>query len=485
MKRGPSRPSPAPAGGRGAAFALLLLTPLASFAAAQPAEAVGPVPGRAYRSPAPPDGGTRSGAQAEEPATLAGPELELRTVIREALEANPSLAAAEHRWNAARAAPDRLRDLPDPTIRSGIYAVPLDTLDLLEGQIRVQYSQHLPYPGTLDRRGRVAEREAERLGSEREAERVRVAADVRRAYWELYFAHRAQEIHHRHLELVRELSDSAEELYATGQVPQENVLRSLVEMTELFAELADVEARIGVARARLNAILHRPPDAPLGTPRPPEEWLDPPDLPELVRIATRRNPSLEAAELAVARERARVERERHEAKPDVTLMGEWWTASDGMGGRFERYAVLATLSLPWVHDDKYAAAVDEAMAERRAADADRLRLVDEIRAELSVARQRLEAAIRTVELYRSGVLPQAEQSLRAARSAYEAGTADFVTIVDNERTLLLARLALARAEVDAGIAAADLFESVGVLDADALAAEVGSLELPEEERGPR
>jgi len=40
---------------------------------------------------------------------------------------------------------------------------------------------------------------------------------------------------------------------------------------------------------------------------------------------------------------------------------------------------------------------------------------------------------------------------------------NFVAVVDNERTLLLNRLALARAEADYGRAAADLYEAVGVV----------------------
>lgn len=417
-------------------------------------------------TPATAQGGAPGEREAPEnrESSLAGPQLELEAVVQRALEASPSVAAAVERQAAAVAVPERVRGLPDPRLRTGFYAIPLDALNPFDGQLRVQYAQELPYPGTLDRRGRVAEREADRVDELSRAERVRVAAEARRAWWELYFAHRAREIHHQHLALVRELSTSAEELYATGQVPQENALRALVELTELFAELADVDARIGVAGARLNAVLHRPPDAALGVPRPSDQVPAAPELDELLALATIRNPRLAAAGDAVGREAARVELERHEAKPDFTLMGEWWTASDGMGGRFERWAALVTVTLPWIHDDKYTAAVDEAMALRRAAEADRLALLDDLRRRLFGARERLEAARRIADLYRTSVLPQSEQSLRAARAAYESGTVGFVTIVDNERTLLLSRLALARAEADAGIARADLLEAVGVVE---------------------
>jgi outer membrane protein TolC len=125
--------------------------------------------------------------------------------------------------------------------------------------------------------------------------------------------------------------------------------------------------------------------------------------------------------------------------------------------------VLVTTTLPWVHDDKYNASIEEAMANRRAATAQHAAMLAEVRARVAAAWERLQATARIVELYRTSLIAQSEQSLQAARSAYEAGTAGFVTVVDNERTLLLNRLALARAEADYGRASADLYEAIGVV----------------------
>jgi outer membrane protein TolC len=43
-------------------------------------------------------------------------------------------------------------------------------------------------------------------------------------------------------------------------------------------------------------------------------------------------------------------------------------------------------------------------------------------------------------VYQNGVLPQAEQSLEAARIGYQAGKVDFLNLIDSERTLLDLRL---------------------------------------------
>lgn len=389
--------------------------------------------------------------------------LELTDVVAAAVERNPAVSVAEHRRAAAAAVPAGVRSLPDPTLRFGLYDQPLGSLDPLDGQLRLQLTQLFPHPGTLARRAEVAEREVTWLDAGIAASRVEVGAMARRAYYDLYLAQRAREIHHGHLQLVRELSESTEERYAAGESPQENVLRALQELTQLFTELVGVDRDLATARAALNRVLHRPPTAEIGSPEPPvldelEGWR----LELLLAAAERLSPALSETRAATGRAAALVESERHEAKPDFGVSLEWWTASDGMGGRFERYAVLGTMTLPWLHDDKYAAAVDAAIAGRAEAEARTLVARDRVLERVAAAWERARAAARIAELYRTTLLPQSEQSLEAARAAYQTGMAGFVTVVDNERTLLFNRLGLARIEAEYGRAIADLLEAVGV-----------------------
>ena len=409
-------------------------------------------------------------AAAAVPAALSASSLpqqqDLGALVAEALANNPALESVRQRWNAAEAVPAGARDLPDPSIRYGVYNTPLDTLDFTRGELRIQYRQELPARGTLDRRAAVAELEAGRQGLGYEAARVELAAAVRRTYHELYFAEQAREIHHEHLALVGELSTAAEELYATAQVPQENVLRSLVELSELFGQLAEVESRIGIATASLNRLLHRPVTTPIGSPQPPRIIREHPGMQELIERAVARHPAVAEATAAVERDQAAIELERHESKPDFGIMAEWWTGSTPLG-RTYRYAFLVTTTLPFVHDAKYDAAADRALASKRSDEAARLDVVNRLAEGVSSAWIRLQAQARIVEIYRTSVIPQGRQSLEAARSSYRTGTVGFVTVVDNERTLLLNRLALARAEADYGSALADLGAALGVIDPEA------------------
>lgn len=183
----------------------------------------------------------------------------------------------------------------------------------------------------------------------------------------------------------------------------------------------------------------------------------------LIERAVNRHPGVAEATVAVERDQAAVELEQHESKPDFGVMAEWWTGSTPVG-RTYRYAFLVTTTLPFVHDAKYTAALGEALAVKRSDEAARLDVMDRIAEGVSSAWIRMQGQARIVELYQTSVIPQSQQSLEAARSSYRTGSVGFVSVVDNERTLLLNRLALARAEADYGTALADLGAALGVID---------------------
>ncbi len=75
---------------------------------------------------------------------------------------------------------------------------------------------------------------------------------------------------------------------------------------------------------------------------------------------------------------------------------------------------------------------------------------------------RMQTAERLVKLYSNSIIPQAEQSLRAAEIGYQAGQVDFLNLIDSQRVLLDFNLANYRAISDFGINVAELERVVGL-----------------------
>ena len=75
---------------------------------------------------------------------------------------------------------------------------------------------------------------------------------------------------------------------------------------------------------------------------------------------------------------------------------------------------------------------------------------------------RVQSSESTINLYKTGVIPQAEQSLKAARIGYEADKVDFLTLIDSQRILLNSRLLYYRALTDFEQNLANLEKAVGI-----------------------
>jgi outer membrane protein, heavy metal efflux system len=67
-----------------------------------------------------------------------------------------------------------------------------------------------------------------------------------------------------------------------------------------------------------------------------------------------------------------------------------------------------------------------------------------------------------VTLYTESLLPQAEQTFDASQAGYEAGTVNFIELLDSERALLNFRLGLIMSETDLAKALAALERAMGV-----------------------
>jgi outer membrane protein TolC len=128
-----------------------------------------------------------------------------------------------------------------------------------------------------------------------------------------------------------------------------------------------------------------------------------------------------------------------------------WTASVGM----------TWPNAPWARG-RLDAQRAEAAANVDAAGA-RVRVIErQIRLAIHEAYIRAEAASQRASLLRSTVVPQSQQAVEVSRVAYQGDRVDFLSVVDNQRTLLDAQLGYFRALADRELALADLSRAVGV-----------------------
>ncbi len=364
----------------------------------------------------------------ELPAT--GP-LPLADVVTYARAHNPELEAARWREAAARAVPAQAAAWDDPTLAAESWntprAVPYDGAD----NNILKLSQRLPFPGKLGLRGRMATRDADLAAAEARMTELAVLEAVKEAYWDLWLADRHLAVYTRDLELARELAAGAAGRYAVGTGRQPDVLRAEVERTHIATRLVTTRLERERAAARLNELLSRGPEEPLGTPLDPGPAHLPGPLDRLIALAREHHPELAVRGAAVAREQDDVALARRGYLPDFDLTFERFYNRVGRDG----YGAMIAMTLPLPFKYRRDAALDEAHARLAGEEAMRRRAEDRTAAAVKRSLAALEAAAAERELLAGTHLPQAEQSFAASREAYVAGNLDFTALVDSLRTI--------------------------------------------------
>src|SRR5260370_3285951 len=115
---------------------------------------------------------------------------------------------------------------------------------------------------------------------------------------------------------------------------------------------------------------------------------------------------------------------------------------------------------PWSRD-KISAHITEQIAASEGAKARERAMQNMVRLAVQEAYVRAKSAQDRAALFRTTILPQAQQTLDVSRVAYQSDRLDFQAVIDNQRTLLDAQLAYVRALSEFEQATADLERAVG------------------------
>ena len=394
------------------------------------------------------------GADQPPQKTLALPEL-----IQEALAKNPEIQAARQQWEAASKRVLQARSLDDPTLEVHWWNAP-QTFNFGQAEnIIIGLSQKFPFPGKLALRGEVASRSAEMTEQALRAKERDLIARLKQAYYDLFLAHKAIQIHHEQIDLLKQFFEIANARFRTGKGSQVDVLKAQVELSTLYQRLPVLEQQRDTAQAKLNTLLDRDPRFPLEPPQGPREGRFDKDLEELYQMAVNARPELKAAGLAVQRnERSRALAQR-EFYPDVNVTFQRFQnfqARDGFGA-------LVSINMPFAFwtKPKYDAAVQEESAAVAAARADLHTVENLTRFQIRDLLAKVRASWEVAVLYRTTVLPQAEQSLEAAQAGYRTGRTAFLDLIDAERSLREFELAYYREHVEREQRLAELEQVVG------------------------
>jgi outer membrane protein TolC len=409
-------------------------------------------------------------ARADEPRLAEEAELarsaRLDTILRLALERNRDLAESRARALAAEARGRAASRLPDLELKYEQWGVPLDQPAALNraDTLMIGLRQSFPAWGTLDARGRAGLEEAAGAHETERGRQQDVAAQVRRTYASYYKADQELRLHLEHAGLTSRVLELARINQRTGHGSLQDVLRLELELTRVHTDVARIEREQRSSRALLNALMDRPPAAPLG---PPEDLsvAPRPDVAALEKGLDARRPELAGAARAVRQKEATLEQvERAARLPSVMVGLDYWYMP--MNPDFHHgYGGMVSINLPWFsgrRGDERQEAEQSLRAEQHALAATR----NAVRYELTDAAARFESARQSFAIIDQDLLAQARRSLETTQAAYAAGQGDAIGLLDALRSYLQVRIERVRVLAELAASQADLERAAGVVAQD-------------------
>ena len=386
--------------------------------------------------------------------------LMLPELVQEVLARNPELVAARKQWEAATNRIAQVRSLDDPTLFVDLFNVPR-TFNVTQTQNSIfGLSQNLPFPGKLGLKGEVASRSADMTEQAVRAKERELVTRLKQAYYDLFLAQKTVQIHHEQVELLRQFFEIANAKFRSGKGSQADVLKAQVELSLLQQQLPVLEQRRKTVAAMLNTLLDRATSSPLGIAQEPSQLPIERPLDDLHSLALNDRPELKAAELDVQRSEQSHALAERQYYPDFNVSFrrfQNFQANDGFGA----YVAMSIPFAFWTKP-KYDAGVQEAAAVVAVARAQQHTLENLTRFQINDLLAKLQATDQVTTLYRTTILPQAEQSLESARVGYRAGKGGFLDLIDTQRAWRGFQLEYFKALVDRQHRLAELEQVVGI-----------------------
>ena len=374
----------------------------------------------------------------------------LDSLIDEALNSNPKIKAVHSEWKAAEYKARYVRGLPDPMASYGYFGESVET-KVGPQEHKYGVSQKIPFPGKLNLKGKAHDKQASILKEKYEATKREIIKEIKFLYNDIFWVDKAIQITEEEKAILENLEKVAQRKYESNLTSQQDVIKAQVELSKLIEKLFLLKQNRKSLEAKTNSILYRSRGTELGVTSDVEPLEFDYELNDLRQMSKDSRQELIVAKLDI--ERAKYEKSLAglDYFPDFTFGvdyievggGNTTQPNDGDDAWMAKVAVNVPI---WFGK------LDSQVKEKKAYLESSKKSYENIENSVDYEVEDLYFKITTyrdiVSLYKTALVPQAEQAFEAARTGYETGKVDFLNWLDAERILLQTRLAHYKTIVD-------------------------------------
>ena len=362
--------------------------------------------------------------------------ISLDELIDTARQNNPEIITMRKKWDAVRSRIWQERTYKNPLVFVEWQKLPINSFSLSDAEERMfGISQMIPFPGKLSIKGKIASYDAEKTRWEYRKTELKVLSDLKINYAMYFYINKSVEIYKQTAELMNNFSKIVESKYVVGKATVGDVLRAQIEATKMSNMVLVMQQQKEIIKAKLNFLIGKKADEFIGEP----EELTPKYIEisweEIKKMVISNNPEIMKQTALLSKSKWKKNMSYTEFLPDFDLTYRYRTMD--MRNDSQDFMLGFTLPLwfwrPTLNVKEMTAELQMAESEKENTELMALYQAKEFFVKLKTAQQ-------LIEIYRTNLLPRAEQSLEVTEAAYRADREDFLNLLESVRNLLNLRL---------------------------------------------
>ncbi len=353
----------------------------------------------------------------------------LDEVLNIAYQNNPAIKASKNQYHAEESMVTSKATLDDPMI--GIAN--------LDRNMETRYAtitQKIRFPSKYFLQAKAQGSRAKSFRSKYELEKMKIRQKVATLYYSIYSVQNIIQLTKANIQAVQEFSRVAEKKYAAGKAPQSDSMKSHFELTQLELEIIRLDQDEEALQDMLKAVLYEQNFKPiklisanLSVPPANISELKGKES-EIVKILTDKSPIVKTEYHKLRQAEHESSLSKWEFAPDFQIQYQQRISGQPTDSRI--YSVGMTVPLWfWNKGSKSSAASSKKVAQE-------YRLINTkqtLSAKVKDLVGKVEVGLKTLDVYKTSLIPQAEGAYNSSRGAYRANKTSFLDLLDSERSL--------------------------------------------------
>ena len=364
----------------------------------------------------------------------------LDDLIKTAIEKNPQLQSLYSAIQADSAKIPQAGAFPDPILSLNILNLPTNSFSFDQEPMtgkQIALNQLFPFPGKLSLQEDISSEGAAVSTANYKEYRNQMIRDLKIGYYDLFFIDKSLEITAKNQQLLKEFADIAESKYIVGKGLQQDVLKAQVEFSKMIERLIQLKQKREVKQAQINTILNQPVNTILGKPEEPGFSMLDNTLDTLQIMAKSNRPLLRGWESMKKQSSLKVDLAKKDYWPNIGVFLAYTQRDELPNGSpgYDFFSGGISLNLPIYSGSKQSKKVEETIYSKSMIDERFKQILNQVYFELESKLTSVEKNAKLVELFKTGIIPQASQSLESAMIGYQTDKVDFLTLINNQITL--------------------------------------------------